>query len=135
MFNQFSAGSTWGASKDGPGVENTYKIAGIDVHKSMLAVVISDVAQQGEFVFQRRKFGTAASELLPLSAWLAEQGVREAIMESTAQYWRPVWQQLEGQCVNCTWHKRSRTEPHEAASGISQMPSDWCGGTWPENWF
>jgi len=79
-------------------VENTYKIAGIDVHKSMLAVVISDVAQQGEFVFQRRKFGTAASELLQLSAWLAEQGVREAIMESTAQYWRPVWQQLEGQC-------------------------------------
>ena len=98
VFNQFSAGSTCGASKDALRVENTYKIAGIDVHKSMLAVVISDVAQQGEFEFQRRKFGTAASELLQLSAWLVEQGVREAIMESTAQYWRPVWQQLEGQC-------------------------------------
>jgi len=24
--------------------------------------------------------------------------VREAVMESTAQYWKPVWQQLEGQC-------------------------------------
>jgi transposase len=79
-------------------VENTYQIAAIDVHKSLLAVVISDVAQEGEFQFQRRKFGTAASELRQLSAWLAEQGVREAVMESTAQYWRTVWQQLEGQC-------------------------------------
>jgi transposase len=79
-------------------VENTYQIAAIDVHKSVLAVVISDVAQEGEFQFQRRKFGTGASELLQLSAWLAEQGVREAVMESTAQYWRTVWQQLEGQC-------------------------------------
>src|SRR3954449_13359337 len=43
-FNQCSAASTCGASKDVPGVENTFKIAGIDVHKSMLAVVISDVA-------------------------------------------------------------------------------------------
>jgi transposase len=79
-------------------VENTYKIAGIDVHKSMLAVVITDAAQEGEFQFQRRKFGTVASELLQLSAWLAEQGVQEAVMESTAQYWKTVWQQLEGQC-------------------------------------
>jgi transposase len=79
-------------------MENTYQIAGIDVHKSMLAVVISDAAQEGEFQFQRRKFGTVASELRQLSAWLAEQGVQEVVMESTAQYWKPVWQQLEGQC-------------------------------------
>jgi hypothetical protein len=64
----------------------------------MLAVVISDAAREGEFPFQRRKFGTGASELLPLSAWLAEQGVQEAVIESTAQYWKPVWQQLKGQC-------------------------------------
>jgi hypothetical protein len=50
----------------------------------MLAVVISDAAQEGEFQFQRRKFGTGASKLLQLSAWLAEQGVQEAVMESTA---------------------------------------------------
>ena len=59
-------------------MENTYKIAGIDVHKSMLAVVISDVAQQGEFEFQRRKFGTAASELLQLSAWSRKPSAMES---------------------------------------------------------
>ncbi len=72
-------------------------IAGIDVHKKMLAVVACDVAEE-EWKFARRKFGTRAGDLKVLGAWLAEQGVQEVVMESTAQYWKPVWQQLEGQC-------------------------------------
>jgi transposase len=79
-------------------MENAYWVAGIDVHKRMLAVVVSDAAREGAFHFQQRKFGTTASELKELQAWLSEQGVREAVMESTAQYWKPVWQQLEGHC-------------------------------------
>jgi transposase len=75
-----------------------YKMAGIDVHKSMLAVVIADVAAVGEFQFERRKFGTLGSDLRALAEWLAEHEVREAVMESTAQYWKPVWRQLERQC-------------------------------------
>ena len=71
-------------------MERTYKVAGIDVHKKMLAVVITDAAREGEFQFEQRKFYTAASELRALAAWLAEHGVREAVMESTAQYWKPV---------------------------------------------
>jgi transposase len=77
-------------------MESSYRIAGIDVHKKMLAVVIADAAEGGEYNFQRRKFGTQASSLRELAAWLAEMGVREVVMESTAQYWKPVWQMLEG---------------------------------------
>jgi transposase len=76
----------------------SYLVAGIDVHKSMLAVVIADAGREGDFQFQRRKFGTTASELQALRAWLNRQGVQEAVMESTAQYWKPVWQELEGHC-------------------------------------
>ncbi len=36
-----------------------------------------------------------SSELQRLSLWLREQAVEEAVMESTAQYWKPVWYQLE----------------------------------------
>ena len=75
-----------------------YRVAGIDVHKKMLAVVVADVAQPGDYRFERRKFGTGDAELRLLAAWLAEQGVKEAVMESTAQYWRPVWQMLEAMC-------------------------------------
>jgi transposase len=72
-----------------------YKIAGIDVHKKMLAVVVADVASEGEYDFERRPFGASPDELRQLADWLIEQQVQEVVMESTAQYGRPVWQVLE----------------------------------------
>ena len=72
-----------------------YKIAGIDVHKKMLAVVVADVAGEGAYQFERRKFATMPEQLRGLAAWLAEQQVEEVVMESTAQYWKPVWETLE----------------------------------------
>jgi transposase len=73
----------------------SYRIAGIDVHKKMLAVVVADVAAAGEYQFERRRVGTSPSQLRSLAEWLAEREVDEAVMESTAQYWRPVWEALE----------------------------------------
>jgi transposase len=69
-------------------------IAGIDVHKKMLAVVIR--RQSGEQAeYEKRKFGTTHAEIQHVEAWLRAQGVTEVVMESTAQYWRPVWYGLE----------------------------------------
>ena len=73
----------------------SYRIAGIDVHKRMLAVVIADVAADSEYQFERRKVGTSPEQLRLLAEWLVEQAVEEVVMESTAQYWKPVWQALE----------------------------------------
>ena len=73
-----------------------YRIAAVDVHKKMLAVVVADVAGEGEYQFERRKFGTTPGELHVLAQWLDQQEVEEVVMESTAQYWKPVWGALEG---------------------------------------
>ena len=73
----------------------SYRIAAIDVHKRMLAVVVTDVASGGDFQFERRKFGASPGELHVLAQWLGQQEVEEVVMESTAQYWRPVWGTLE----------------------------------------
>jgi transposase len=72
-----------------------YRIAGIDVHKKMLAVVVADVEVEGEYEFERRKFGSNPEHLRLLAEWLLEREVEEAVMESTAQYWQPVWGALE----------------------------------------
>jgi transposase len=72
-----------------------YRIAGIDVHKRMLAVVVSDVEVDGEYQFERRQFGSTPAQLRLLADWLLEQEVEEVVMESTAQYWKPVWGALE----------------------------------------
>jgi len=71
-----------------------YKVAGIDVHKKVLMVVVYEVSDSKSEP-ERRRYGTTTSQLQCLSAWLREQGVHEAVMESTAQYWRPVWYELE----------------------------------------
>jgi transposase len=72
-----------------------YRIAGIDVHKKMLAVVVSDVEVDGEYHFERRQFGGNPEQLRLLAAWLLEQEAEEVVMESTAQYWKPIWGALE----------------------------------------
>jgi transposase len=72
-----------------------YRIAAIDVHKRMLAVVVTDVEGEGEYQFERRKFGATPGELHVLAQWLVQLEVEEVVMESTAQYWRPVWGTLE----------------------------------------
>lgn len=100
-----------------------HRIAGIDVHKKMLAVVIADVAVDGEFRFDRRRVGTRPSELRALAAWLVTQEVEEVVMESTAQYWRPVWEVLERD-----WQSSRRTRagagPMAGALHLAQAQSN-----------
>ncbi len=71
-----------------------YTIAGIDVHKKVLMAVVADVSAP-DLRFERRRFGATTSELEALAAWLDQHAVKEVVMESTAQYWKPVWLALE----------------------------------------
>jgi hypothetical protein len=48
----------------------SYKIAGIDVHKRVLAVVVCDVEIENEYQFERRMFGGNPEQLRLLAAWL-----------------------------------------------------------------
>src|SRR2546429_4577715 len=77
-------------------MDATYYVAGIDVHKTMLAVVVANVSER-ELRFECRRFGTTVSELQNLSAWVRAHTLEEVVMESTAQYWKPVGLGLEGQ--------------------------------------
>jgi transposase len=72
-----------------------YRIAGIDVHKKRLAVVVADVEVDEEYQFEQRWYGSNPEQLQKLAEWLIEQQVEEVVMESTAQYWKPVWGALE----------------------------------------
>jgi transposase len=84
-----------------------YKIAGIDVHKRMLAVVAADVEVDSEYEFARCQFSSSPDHLRRMAEWLREQAVEEVVMESTAQYWKPVWEALER-----FWQPVCRTPEH-----------------------
>ena len=96
-----------------------YRIAGVDVHKKMLAVVIADVEVDGAYEFVRRRVGTSPSELRGLAAWLVAQEVDEVVMESTAQYWRPVWAALER-----IWRPKRREREGAGPMSGTGTPSD-----------
>ena len=78
-----------------------YRVAAIDVHKKVQIVVVASMAEEvddamGAAVeFECRKFGAGAGERKHLVAWLQHLQVQEVVMESTAQYWRPIWLDLE----------------------------------------
>ena len=60
-----------------------------------MAVVVSDVEIESELQFERRMFGNNPEQLRSLAAWLLEQEAEEVVVESTAQYWKPVWGTLD----------------------------------------
>jgi transposase len=100
-----------------------YKIAGIDVHKRMLAVAVSDVEIDGEYNFERRQFGGNPAQLRTLAEWLIEQPVQEVVMESTAQYWKPVWGALE-QHWKPFCQKREEAAPMSGTLHLAQSQSN-----------
>jgi transposase len=79
----------------------SYRIAAIDIHKKVLMVVVASAANEVEdtvgeaLEFECRRFGAGTSERQHIVNWLRERGVTEVVMESTAQYWKPVWMDLE----------------------------------------
>ena len=100
-----------------------YNIAGIDVHKKMLHVVFSDVEVDGEYQFVRQKFDTSPSQLRRLADWLLEQQVEEVAMESTAQYWKPVWETLE-RYWKPVCEKREGAKPESGTLHLAQALSN-----------
>jgi transposase len=89
----------------------------------MLAVVVADVEVEGEYQFERRQFGTTPDHLRLLAEWLSEQEVEEAVMESTAQYWKPVWGALE-RYWKPTCRKRESAGPMSGMLHLAQAQSN-----------
>jgi transposase len=69
--------------------------AGLDVHKKTVVAAIIVPDPNGGLHKETRSFGTMTADLLALSDWLMEHGVTHVAMESTGEYWKPVFNILE----------------------------------------
>ena len=70
-------------------------VAGMDVHKRTVVATTSVKQANGSWQEDRRTFGTMTGELLGLSDWLLGKGVTHVAMESTGEYWKPIFNILE----------------------------------------
>jgi transposase len=69
--------------------------AGLDVHKKVVVAAIIVLDAVGKLYRETRSFGTMTGDLLELSDWLLSWGVTHVAMESTGEYWKPVYNILE----------------------------------------
>jgi hypothetical protein len=117
----------------------SYRITGIDVHKKMLAVVVSDVEIESEYQFERRMFSSNPEQLRSLAAWLVEQEAEEIVMESRrnignpyGKHWKGIGsrsgrsgKEPGGGPARCIWRRRYPIAGDGDARGISSTPNAW----------
>jgi len=67
----------------------------LDVHKKTVLAAVIVPNPEGGLLKVERTFGTMTADLLALSDWLLGYGVTHVAMESTGEYWKPVFNILE----------------------------------------
>ncbi len=70
--------------------------AGLDVHKKTVVACIFTPSPQGKLHKEVRTFGTMTQDLLALVDWLTTHGITHVALESTGEFWKPVYNLLEG---------------------------------------
>ena len=76
-------------------IRDSDKCCGIDVHKKLIVACFRCGKKQ-----EVREFGATTRELLELADWLKESGCEMVAMESTASYWKPLYNILESSDLN-----------------------------------
>ena len=71
------------------------KCCGVDVHKKLIVACFRKGSEQ-----EVREFGATTRELLKLTDWLRDGGCEMIAMESTASYWKPLYNIFESCDLN-----------------------------------
>ena len=71
--------------------------AGLDVHKKTVVACCMTPGPQGEKLIETRTFGTMTADLLAMSDWLMSKQITHIAVESTGEFWKPIYNLLEGQ--------------------------------------
>jgi transposase len=73
--------------------------AGLDVHKKTVMacrVTPDPTGEHADGIMELKEFGAMTVDLLALSDWLAAAGITHVAIESTGEYWKPLYNILEG---------------------------------------
>lgn len=73
------------------------RCAGLDVHKKTVVACRVRINEANEWEQEVRTFGTMTCDLLDLLDWLLDWEVTQVAMESTGEYWKPIYNLLESQ--------------------------------------
>jgi hypothetical protein len=107
-----------------------------DVHKQTVVACVR-VAAASTARHEVRTFATTAAGLRVLLGWRVAAGCTHAVLESTGEYWKPVWHRLEDRLTlvlaNATAVRNlpGRESDVTTRSGSPICSSmGWCGAAW-----
>ena len=103
------------------------RAAGIDIGKQsvMVTVRVPSETRRGGRAQETREFGTTRRQLLELADWLRCWGVERAGMESTSDYWKPVFFLLEREGFDCVLYQASKVKAQPGRPKTDKLDSAW----------
>src|ERR1700747_1121628 len=103
------------------------RAAGIDIAKAGIEVTIrvpSDTRRGGRQQ-ETRSFPTTRKDLLALADWLRCWGVTKIGMESTGDYWKPVYFLLEAEGLDCVLYHAAQVMALPGRPKTDKLDSVW----------
>jgi transposase len=98
------------------------RVAGLDVHKKTVVAARMRVTED-RVEWETKTFGTTTPDLLELHDWLYEWELTHVAMESTGDYWKPVFNILEDSFE--VWLVNAQHVKHVSGRKTDVKDSEW----------
>ena len=99
------------------------RVAGLDVHKKTVVATRMRVTEEDRVEWETQTFGTTTPDLLELLDWLYEWELTHVAMESTGDYWKPVFNILEHTFE--VWLVNAQHVKHVSGRKTDVKDSEW----------
>ena len=99
------------------------RVAGLDVHKKTVVATRMRVTEEDRVEWETKTFGTMTPNLLELHDWLYEWELTHVSMESTGDYWKPVFNILEDTFE--IWLVNAQHVKHVSGRKTDVKDSEW----------
>ena len=99
------------------------RVAGLDVHKKTVVATRMRVTEEDRVEWETKTYGTTTPDLLELHDWLYEWELTHVTMESTGDYWKPVFNILED--TFAVWLVNAQHVKHVSGRKTDVKDSEW----------
>ena len=99
------------------------RVGGLDVHKKTVVATRMRVTVDDRVEWETKTFGTTTPELLQMHDWLYAWELNHVAMESTGDYWKPVYNILEDSFE--VWLVNAQHVKHVSGRKTDVQDSEW----------
>ena len=110
------------------------RVAGIDIAKAGVAAAVRVPGPRGRRMQEVREFGTIRRELEKLADWLDAHGVTRVGMESTGDYWKPVFFTLERRGFECLLYNSRQVKAQPGRPKTDKADAVWLAKITENGW-